>query len=80
MDGKLQTKTPAEFFAENRNIAGFDNVRLRCNAARRPPRHAAAPLRASGHCCVRPGAQRVRARCAGGSAARCVSSGAAAAV
>ena len=26
-DGKLQTKTPAEFFAENRNIAGFDNVR-----------------------------------------------------
>jgi len=27
MSGKLQQKTPAEFFAENRNIAGFDNVR-----------------------------------------------------
>ena len=26
-DKQLQTKTPAEFFAENRNIAGFDNVR-----------------------------------------------------
>jgi hypothetical protein len=27
-DKQLQTKTPAEFFAENRNIAGFDNVRV----------------------------------------------------
>lgn len=25
---KLQQKSPAEFFAENKNIAGFDNVRL----------------------------------------------------
>jgi hypothetical protein len=24
---KLQQKSPAEFFAENKNIAGFDNVR-----------------------------------------------------
>ena len=24
-DARLQQKTPAEFFAENRNIAGFDN-------------------------------------------------------
>jgi DNA topoisomerase VI subunit B len=23
---KLQQKSPAEFFAENKNIAGFDNV------------------------------------------------------
>ena len=23
----LQQKSPAEFFAENKNIAGFDNVR-----------------------------------------------------
>ena len=23
--GKLQQKSPAEFFAENKNIAGFDN-------------------------------------------------------
>ena len=78
MDGKLQTKTPAEFFAENRNIAGFDNVRLRCNARAPPPRRAAAP-RASGHCCMRPGAPRGRARSASGNAARRVSRGAAAA-
>lgn len=26
---KLQQKSPAEFFAENKNIAGFDNVRDR---------------------------------------------------
>lgn len=26
-DSKLQQKSPAEFFAENKNIAGFDNVR-----------------------------------------------------
>ena len=25
--GALKQKSPAEFFAENRNIAGFDNVR-----------------------------------------------------
>jgi DNA topoisomerase VI subunit B len=25
----LQQKSPAEFFAENKNIAGFDNVRER---------------------------------------------------
>lgn len=25
---KLQQKSPAEFFAENKNIAGFDNVGL----------------------------------------------------
>jgi DNA topoisomerase VI subunit B len=25
----LQQKSPAEFFADNRTIAGFDNVRLR---------------------------------------------------
>ena len=24
----LQQKSPAEFFAENKNIAGFDNVRV----------------------------------------------------
>eukprot|EP01046_Picozoa_sp_COSAG06_P075905 COSAG06_NODE_23955_length_676_cov_1.681109_2_plen_119_part_01 len=24
--GKLQTKSPAEFFADNKNIAGFDNA------------------------------------------------------
>ena len=24
----LEHKSPAEFFAENKNIAGFDNVRL----------------------------------------------------
>ncbi len=27
----LEHKSPAEFFAENKNIAGFDNVRLRFN-------------------------------------------------
>ncbi len=27
-DEVLQQKSPAEFFAENKNIAGFDNVRL----------------------------------------------------
>ena len=26
----LQQKSPAEFFAENKNIAGFDNVSLAC--------------------------------------------------
>lgn len=26
----LQQKSPAEFFAENKNIAGFDNVRVLC--------------------------------------------------
>lgn len=26
-DAVLQQKSPAEFFAENKNIAGFDNVR-----------------------------------------------------
>jgi hypothetical protein len=26
----LQFKSPAEFFAENQNIAGFDNVRVQC--------------------------------------------------
>ena len=25
---KLQQKSPAEFFAENKNIAGFDNVSM----------------------------------------------------
>ena len=25
----MQQKSPAEFFADNRNIAGFDNVRFR---------------------------------------------------
>jgi DNA topoisomerase VI subunit B len=25
--GQLQQKSPAEFFADNKNIAGFDNVR-----------------------------------------------------
>jgi len=24
----IEQKSPAEFFAENKNIAGFDNVRL----------------------------------------------------
>jgi DNA topoisomerase-6 subunit B len=33
----LQQKSPAEFFAENKNIAGFDNVRPRCRP-RPPPR------------------------------------------
>ena len=28
----LQQKSPAEFFAENKNIAGFDNVRRRSAA------------------------------------------------
>lgn len=27
-DEAMQQKSPAEFFAENKNIAGFDNVRL----------------------------------------------------
>lgn len=27
-DSHLQQKSPAEFFADNKNIAGFDNVRL----------------------------------------------------
>ena len=31
----LQQKSPAEFFADNRTIAGFDNVRRRCAPARR---------------------------------------------
>ena len=32
---KLQQKSPAEFFAENKNIAGFDNVgRKGCAAGR----------------------------------------------
>jgi DNA topoisomerase VI subunit B len=26
--GDVQQKSPAEFFAENKNIAGFDNVRF----------------------------------------------------
>jgi DNA topoisomerase VI subunit B len=26
----LQQKSPAEFFAENKNIAGFDNVGFAC--------------------------------------------------
>jgi DNA topoisomerase VI subunit B len=26
-DPAVQQKSPAEFFAENKNIAGFDNVR-----------------------------------------------------
>lgn len=27
---QLEQKSPAEFFAENKNIAGFDNVRRCC--------------------------------------------------
>ena len=27
---RLQQKSPAEFFADNKNIAGFDNVRVPC--------------------------------------------------
>ena len=42
-DAKLQTKTPAEFFSENRNIAGFDNVR-------RPRLGAACVLRVAATC------------------------------
>ena len=38
----LQQKSPAEFFAENRTIAGFDNVRL-------PPRKLMFALRPSSH-------------------------------
>ena len=80
MDGKLQTKTPAEFFAENRNIAGFDNVRPRRAAARRlaaPRKNAASRIRAL----LRPaGAPRGRARRASGSVARGVLRSAAAAV
>jgi len=35
----LQQKSPAEFFAENKNIAGFDNVSPReALACRRVPR------------------------------------------
>lgn len=30
----LQQKSPAEFFADNRTIAGFDNVRCRCAPTR----------------------------------------------
>ena len=29
----LQQKSPAEFFAENKNIAGFDNVRVADSAS-----------------------------------------------
>ena len=29
-DDQLEQKSPAEFFAENKNIAGFDNVRGSC--------------------------------------------------
>ena len=77
MDGKLQTKTPAEFFAENRNIAGFDNVRLR-RAAQSPSRLAAALLHAlSRRCCLRPAAPCGRARHAPSSAACHVLRGAA---
>lgn len=41
----LQQKSPAEFFAENKNIAGFDNVSTRCvklalTALKRTPRQA----------------------------------------
>jgi hypothetical protein len=36
----LVQKSPAEFFAENKNIAGFDNVRRRGAAAAAPPRPA----------------------------------------
>ena len=34
--GDLQQKSPAEFFAENKNIAGFDNVRERKAGASAP--------------------------------------------
>jgi hypothetical protein len=37
---ELQQKSPAEFFADNKNIAGFDNVRM--GGARR---HSGAALR-----------------------------------
>jgi hypothetical protein len=30
-DKNLQSKSPAQFFADNKNIAGFDNVRLSCS-------------------------------------------------
>lgn len=43
--GVLTTKSPAEFFAENKNIAGFDNVRGRAGrggGARAHPRRARA--------------------------------------
>ncbi len=40
----LQQKSPAEFFADNRTIAGFDNVRRRCVAAACFPAHRLARL------------------------------------
>jgi DNA topoisomerase VI subunit B len=34
---ELQQKSPAEFFAENKNIAGFDNVGPRAASCPLPP-------------------------------------------
>jgi DNA topoisomerase VI subunit B len=38
---ELQQKSPAEFFAENKNIAGFDNVRPPPRAPGAPSAHSA---------------------------------------
>lgn len=55
----LQQKSPAEFFADNRTIAGFDNVRRRGGRTLRPmppPPRRRMPCARPGrcHCAVRP--------------------------
>jgi hypothetical protein len=74
MDSKLQTKTPAEFFAENRNIAGFDNVRAyRARRDAREFRSCAAHMHGRGDCvaCTRARAAALRARDAPAGALQC---------